>query len=181
MRKLIILYLALVPSLVLAQQQSTIYGGIDGGYGIVQLYNETQDAFDTYHAAQSSIFLGYNFNSDFSTEVSYLLAKTTSTTHDGSVNHIKINVVDVGLLYHSTTFFRGLFIKPSLGLMMRDVEEYQAHVLSRKKENSYLFSFGIGYEYQATEHLSLRVLHSTYLAWRGDRMNHLKLGIKLAY
>jgi len=97
MRALALVLLSLVHSLVYAEQGATIYGGVDGGYGIVQLRHENSYAIDTFSVAKGSVFLGYRWQSGVATEVSYLLAKEKIIGNHTGVYNVKLDVIDVAL------------------------------------------------------------------------------------
>lgn len=177
MRVLALLLLCVAPQVVLAQQGATIYGGMDVGYGIVQMREENRFSLDTFHTANGVAFLGYGFASGWATEVAYL---QTRKKHAG-MHTIQMNLVDIALLYHSKTYFPGFFARSSLGWMTLQADDNTRAAPVRSKEHDQVISFGLGYEHQASRHVALRMLHTTYLAWRGERMNTLKVGIKLTY
>jgi hypothetical protein len=181
MRTLLLLFLVFFQYAASAQSAGKIYGGIDGGYGIIQMHYKNTFAIDSFSTAKGGLFFGYKFNPGFATEVAYLVAREKMTANHASLYDIKLDMIDVGLLYHSTVRFPGLFVRPSLGLMMFDIKENKNDVLSRQQHTTSLLSFGIGFEHKASEHLSLRILHTTHIGWRGDRVNSLKIGMNAVY
>jgi hypothetical protein len=181
MRTLLLLFLAFFQHAATAQTTGAVYGGVDAGYGIIQMHDKNAFAIDSFSTAKGGVFFGYKFNPGFATEVAYLVAREKMTANHDSLYDIKLDMIDVGLLYHSTVRFPGLFVRPSLGLMMFDIKENKNDVLSRQRHTTSLLSFGIGFEHRASKHLSLRILHTTHLGWQGDRMNSLKLGMNVVY
>lgn len=180
MRALIILFGVLAPGLATAQGAS-VYGGVDAGFGIVQVHRGHKDQAESFWTTQGAAFVGVRFNERLAAEVAYLLTRKKTSGADNITYQIRTNIIDLGVLYYSKKRFPGLFIRPSVGVMVIDGTDNLDKHKYRNKESSAMLSFGIGYEYQASDHVSFRGLYTTRMAWHGDRMNSLKVGIKYTF
>lgn len=178
MRALIMFALLSMPWHVMAQH---IYGGMDAGYGIVQIRPQPHDEIDTFGVANGTLFLGYRMSSGMATELAYLQAGEKLSGGDDRFYRVKMNVIDVALVLHSTELMPGFYIRPSLGMLSLDVEEHGIQAQPSRKETDLVFSFGLGYEAYFNRHVALRIAHTTHLSWRGERMNGVKVGLKFNY
>jgi hypothetical protein len=178
MRALVMFALLCMPWHVMAQH---IYGGMDAGYGIVQIRPQPHDEIDTFAVANGALFLGYRMSSGMAMELAYLQAREKMSGGDGRFYRIKMNVVDVGLVLHSTELLPGFYIRPSLGMLNLDVEEHGVPAGASRKESDAMFSFGFGYEASFNRYVALRIAHTTHFSWRGERMNGVKVGLKFNY
>lgn len=180
MRAFIILVGALAPGIVVAQG-TRVYGGVDGGFGMVQIHRSHKSNAEAFWTTQSAAFAGLRFDEKFSAEVAYLLTVKTRSAKDNPSYRIRTNMIDLAMLYYSTKRFPGLFIRPSVGVMVIDGTDHLDRHKYRNKESSVMLTFGIGYEYQSSDHVSFRGLYTSRMAWHGDRMNGLKVGVKYTF